>query len=91
MNASWGWITILAVHPVITVGVLAGALLFGLAGTATAAFGLPGYIPLVPGGLTLVFLDIVYLYTPIYIAGLALDRRCERRSLEAIDLSAVGW
>ena len=80
MNASWRWATVLAVYPVMTIGVLAGALLFGLAGTATTAFGLPKYIPLVPGGLTLVFLGIAHLYTPIYVAGLALDRRCVRAS-----------
>ena len=80
VNASWRWATVLAVHPLITVGVLAGALLFGLTGTATTAFGLPPFIPLVPGGLTLVFLGIAHLYTPIYVTGLALDRRCVRAS-----------
>jgi hypothetical protein len=80
VNASWRWATVLAIHPVITVGVLAGAVLFGLAGTATTAFGLPKFIPLVPGGLTLVCLGIAHLYTPIYVAGLALDRRCVRAS-----------
>jgi hypothetical protein len=80
VKTSWRWATVLAVHPVIAVGVLAGALLFGLAGTATTAFGLPKFIPLVPGGLTLVFLGMAHLYTPIYVAGLALDRRCVRAS-----------
>jgi len=80
VNASWRWATVLAVHPLITVGVLAGALLFGLTGTATTAFGLPPFIPLVPGGLTLVFLGVAHLYTPIYVTGLALDRRCVRAS-----------
>ena len=80
VNASWRWATVLAVHPVLTLGVLAGALLFGLAGTATTAFGLPKFVPLVPGGLALAFLGGVHLYTPIYIAGLALDRRCVRAS-----------
>jgi hypothetical protein len=80
VNASRRWATVLAVHPLMTVGVLAGALLFGLVGTATTAFGLPKFIPLVPGGLTLVFLGIAHLYTPIYVAGLALDRRCVRAS-----------
>jgi hypothetical protein len=80
VNASWRWATVLAVHPVMTVGVLAGALLFGLAGTATTAFGLPKFVPLLPGGLTLVFLGGAHLYTPIYVAGLALDRRYVRAS-----------
>jgi hypothetical protein len=80
MNTSWRWATVLAVHPVMTIGVLADALLFGLAGTATTAFGLPKFIPLIPGGLTLAFLGFAHLYTPIYVAGLALDRRCVRAS-----------
>jgi hypothetical protein len=75
VNASWQWAAVLAVHPVLTTGVLAGALLFGLISTATTAFDLPKFIPLFPGGLTLVFLGLAYLYTPIYVVGLALDRR----------------
>jgi hypothetical protein len=63
-----------------TIGVLAGGLLFAFVSTATTAFGLPKFIPLLPGGLTLVFLGVVHLYTPIYLAGLALDRRCVRVS-----------
>lgn len=84
VNASWRWAAVLAVHPVLTTGVLAGALLFGLTSTATIAFGLPKFIPLVPGGLMLVFLGLAHLYTPIYVVGLALDRRRVR----AID---GGW
>lgn len=75
VNASWRWVTVLAVHPILTTGVLAGALLFGLTSTATTAFGLPKFIPLFPGGLLLVFLGGAHLYTPIYVVGLALDRR----------------
>ena len=75
MNASWRWAAVLAVHPVLTTGVLAGALLFALISTATTAFGLPKVLPLFPGALMLVFLGLAYLYTPIYVLGLALDRR----------------
>ncbi|WP_152422398.1 hypothetical protein [Halorubrum californiense] len=75
MNVSWRWATTLAIQPVLTAGVLAGALLFGLVSTATTSFGLPKFIPLVPGGLTLVFLGVAFFYTPVYIVGLALDRR----------------
>ena len=75
VNGSWRWATVLAVHPSLTTGVLAGALLFGLASTATTAFGLPKFIPLFPGALLLVFLGGAYLYTPVYVVGLALDRR----------------
>ena len=75
MHVSWRWAAVLAVHPVLTTGVLAGALLFGLTSTATTAFDLPKFIPLFPGGLMLVFLGLAFLYTPIYVVGLALDRR----------------
>jgi hypothetical protein len=75
VNASWRWAAVLAVHPVPTTGVLAGALLFGLISTATTVFDLPKFIPLFAGGLMLVFLGLAHLYTPIYVVGLALDRR----------------
>lgn len=78
VNASWRWATVLAVHPVMTIGVLAGALLFGLVSSATTAFDLPKFIPLFPGALMLVFIGLAHLYTPIYVIGLALDRRCVR-------------
>ena len=65
----------LAVHPVLTTGVIAGVFLFGLSSTATTAFGLPKFIPVLPGGLMLLFLGLAHLYTPVYVAGLALDRR----------------
>lgn len=74
-NTSWRWATVLAAHPVLTTGVLAGVLLFGLVSTATIALDLPKFIPLFPGALTLVFLGLSHLYTPIYVIGLALDRR----------------
>lgn len=74
-NASWRWATVLAVHPVLTTGVLAGALLFGLVSAVTTAFDLPKFIPLFPGALTLLFLGAAHLYTPIYVVALALDRR----------------
>ncbi|WP_434531487.1 hypothetical protein ACODNH_20960 (plasmid) [Haloarcula sp. NS06] len=50
-------------------------LLFALISTATTAFGLPKFIPLFPGGLMLLFLGLGHLYTPVYVAGLVLDRR----------------
>lgn len=75
VSPSWRWATVLAVHPVLTTGVLAGALLFGLVSAATTGFGLPKFVPLVPGVLTLAFLGFAHLYTPIYVLALALDRR----------------
>ncbi len=74
-DTSWRWATVLAVHPLLTTGVLAGALLFGLTSTATTTFDLPRFIPLFPGGLMLIFLGVAFLYTPIYVVGLVLDRR----------------
>lgn len=82
-NASWRWATVLAVHPSMTTGALASTLLFGFVSTATTAFDLPRFIPLIPGGLTLVFLGLAHLYTPIYVVGLALDRR----QLRATDMT----
>ncbi|SDY24098.1 hypothetical protein [Halobellus clavatus] len=79
-NASWRWATVLAVQPVLTIGACLGALLFGLLSTATRAFGLPAYLPIFPGALTLVFLGVAYVYTPIYAAGVVLDRRSVRAS-----------
>ena len=89
-NASWRWATVLAVHPVLTTGVIAGMFLFGLSSTATTAFGLPKFIPLFPGGLMLLFLGLAHLYTPIYIAGLALDRRRVRATDVARVRSRLG-
>ena len=75
VNTSWRWATVLAVHPVLTAGALLGAVLFGLGSAATTAFNLPKFLPLFPGALTLLFLGGAHLYTPVYLAGLALDRR----------------
>lgn len=75
VNTSWRWATVLAVHPVLTAGALFGAVLFGLGSAATTAFNLPKFLPLFLGALTLLFLGGAHLYTPVYLAGLALDRR----------------
>lgn len=77
-SPSWQWATALAVQPVLTTGVFVGTLLFGFVSTTTTALALPEYRPLVPGAATLAFLGLAYLYTPIYVVGLALDRRYVR-------------
>ncbi|NLV11873.1 hypothetical protein [Haloarcula argentinensis] len=90
VDTSWRWATVLAVHPVLTTGVLAGLLLFALTSTASTAFGLPKFIPLFPGGLMLLFLGLGHLYTPVYVAGLALDRRRVRATDTAWVPSRLG-
>ena len=75
VSGSWRWATVLAVHPALITGVIIGVFLFGLSTTATRAFGLPKFIPLLPGGLMLLFLGLAHLYTPVYVAGFVLNRR----------------
>lgn len=77
---SWTWATLLAINPCLIAVALAGLLLFGLTGAVTSVSQLPDFLPLLPGTPAMVALGAVYMYTPIYLAGLALDFRQIRRA-----------
>jgi hypothetical protein len=74
-NGSWLWATLLAIQPFLTTVGLVGLLLFALVSTATSSLQLPEFLPLLPGAVALISIGLVHLYTPIYLAGLVLDRR----------------
>jgi hypothetical protein len=74
-HAPWVWASVLAVQPLLTAASLLGLLAFGVVSTATGWLQLPAFLPLVPGVAALVALGTAYLYTPLYLAALALDYR----------------
>ncbi len=74
-HASWVWASVLAVQPLLTAGSLFGLVAFGVVSAATGWLQLPAYLPLVPGAAALVAIGLAYLYTPLYLAALALDYR----------------
>lgn len=77
---SWSWATLLAIHPCLTTAAVVGLLLFGLTSTVTSSSQLPDFLPLLPGAPAMIALGTVYLYTPIYLAGLILDLRQVRKA-----------
>lgn len=79
-HPSWTWATLLAIHPCLIAVALVGLLLFGLTGAVTSASHLPEFLRLLPGVPAMVALGVVYIYTPIYLAGLILDFRQIRRA-----------
>lgn len=79
-HGSWVWASVLAVQPLLTAGSLFGLLAFGIVSTATEWLQLPAYLPLVPGAPALVAIGVAYLYTPLYLAALALDYRQVRNA-----------
>lgn len=82
-KVSWFWATVLSVQPILTTAALVGILLFVLVSTATVSLQLPGYLPLVPGTLMLIFVGVAYVYTPVFLVGLVLDLR-KVRNTEAV-------
>lgn len=79
-HGSWVWAAVLAVQPLLTAASLFGLLAFGVVSAATGWLQLPAYLPLIPGAAALVAIGVAYLYTPLYLAALALDCRQVRNA-----------